>query len=163
MGGKGLAREKLGRRGIWVVFETARPSREQSRKGGGRSPGGEAKAGRGVLGEREAGRASACPPHRGASRGLGGRGTNPGLQVQGTDTRADQCPQDLLKMGNKRAGTGHQRKPLTREQDAGCSLSPRHTVSVFRMPGINLHPGDTKMPGSCHPPPGACAIMRQPL
>lgn len=89
----------------WYLKLRDRP-REQSRKGGGGSPGGEAKAGRGVLGEREAGRASACPPHRGASRGLGGRGTNPGLKVQGTDTRADQRPQDLLKTGTNEQGQG---------------------------------------------------------
>lgn len=47
---------------------------------------------RGKLGGRQP-----APPHKGASQGLGGRGTNPGLQVQGTDTRMDQRPQDLLK------------------------------------------------------------------
>lgn len=55
----------------------------------------------------------------------------------------------LLKTGNKRAGTGHQGKLSTWEQEAGCLLSPRLTESVFWMPGINLHPADTKTPGSC--------------
>lgn len=61
----------------------------------------------------------------------------------------------LLITGNKRAGTGHQGKLSTQEQEAGCLLSPRCTETVFWMPGINLHPGDTKTPGSCSAIPGS--------
>ena len=84
---------------------------KQERKGGGRSPapgvtgaaGGEAEAGRGVPGQREAGggpdgdaRTGRQPStvQGGFTRASGLR-DNPGLQVQGTGPHADQCPQEF--------------------------------------------------------------------
>lgn len=150
-----------------MVFETVRPSAsaKQERKGAGRSPapgvtraaGGEAEAGRGVPGQREAGgvqtemreRGASPPPCRGLHEGLGAEGQS---WPAGPGDRPPRGPVPsgvLLKTRYKRAGTGHQGELSTQEQGAGCSLSPRRTETAFRVPGVGLHPGDTETPGPC--------------
>ena len=57
----------------------------------------------------------------------------------GEQTSGDRAPREALHTG------------------AGSRLFtlPRCTETVFWMPGINLHPGDTKTPGSCPATPGS--------